>query len=255
MKGFLQEYGIIMVVVAVVLGMLAFGKSGFSKNIQEAILGSTNHIVETGENITDNLEVGTVIEIDGDNYIVMKKMGNGQYFMGTQRTVIKKNYQSSVRTDGRALNTYENSTIDNYLEKEWYPSLSGEMQNAIQPIKIKQSSYDLKNGKWSFKEDVPFGQTYNTLTRHAFVPSVEELSYIVDFSQPNKVRSYAQADYLWFRDSFYSNAKNALNINMAGGTLNSYQVDWGEDYIGVRPSFVLNVSQVNYKKVGEVNYK
>ena len=42
---------------------------------------------------------------------------------------------------------------------------------------------------------------------------------------------------------------------MAGGTLNSYQVDWGEDYIGVRPSFVLNISQVNYKKVGEVNYK
>ena len=51
MKGFLQEYGIIMVVVAVVLGMLAFGKTGYAKSIQDAILGSTDHIVETGENI------------------------------------------------------------------------------------------------------------------------------------------------------------------------------------------------------------
>lgn len=52
MKGFLQEYGIIMVVVAVVLGMLAFGKTGYAKSIQDAILGSADHIVETGENIT-----------------------------------------------------------------------------------------------------------------------------------------------------------------------------------------------------------
>ena len=52
MKGFLQEYGVIMVVVAVVLGMLTFGKTGYAKGIQDAILGSADHIVETGQNIT-----------------------------------------------------------------------------------------------------------------------------------------------------------------------------------------------------------
>lgn len=52
MKGFLQEYGVIMVVVAVVLGMLTFGKTEYAKGIQDAILGSAGHIVETGQNIT-----------------------------------------------------------------------------------------------------------------------------------------------------------------------------------------------------------
>lgn len=253
MKGFLQEYGIIMVVVAVVLGMLAFGKSGFSKNIQEAILGSTNHIVETGENITDNLEVGTVIEIDGDNYIVMKKMGNGQYFMGTQKTIAKKPYQIQSRNDGRVINTYENSTIDNYLEKEWYPSLSNEMKKAIQPTKIKQPARAYSNNKWVLTETIPFGQTYNELTRHAFVPSVEELEYIMDFNKPEKIIAYANEDFLWVRDSSNIVSNYAININYTAGILNHYWAD--VNYIGVRPSFVLNVSQVNYKKVGEVNYK
>lgn len=52
MKGFLEEYGLIIVVVAVILLMLLFGKSGYAKSIQNAILGSADHIVETGENIT-----------------------------------------------------------------------------------------------------------------------------------------------------------------------------------------------------------
>lgn len=75
MKGFLQEYGVIMVVVAVVLGMLAFGKTGYAKGIQDAILGGTNHIVETGENITAKTKVkpSTFIDIEGKKYIVLEK--------------------------------------------------------------------------------------------------------------------------------------------------------------------------------------
>ena len=74
MKGFLQEYGIIMIVVAVVLGMLTFGKMGYAKNIQDAILGSTNHIVDTGENITKpeiHVNTGDMLNIDGSKYIVL----------------------------------------------------------------------------------------------------------------------------------------------------------------------------------------
>lgn len=37
MKGFLEEYGLIIVVVAVILLMLLFGKSGCAKSIQNAI--------------------------------------------------------------------------------------------------------------------------------------------------------------------------------------------------------------------------
>lgn len=254
MKGFLQEYGVIMVVIAVVLGMLAFGKGTYAKSIQNAILGSTDHILEKGQNITNNLEVGTVIEIDGSNYIVMKKLGNGNYYMNSQKIVAKKAYQLSGRTDGRAQNTYENSTIDNYLEKEWYPSLSAEMQKAIQPTKIKQSPRAYVKGKWVPAEKIPYGETYNELTRHAFVPSIEELEYIVDFNNSEKIKAYANKDYLWVRDSHNNAPDYAININCLYGTLNQYWTE-SDNYIGVRPGFVLNASQVNYKKVGEVSYK
>lgn len=89
MKGFLQEYGVIMVVVAVVLGMLAFGKSGFSKNIQEAILGSTNHIVDVGDNITGRAKVGSILEIDGGKYIVMAKYTDDTYKVISEDIVTK----------------------------------------------------------------------------------------------------------------------------------------------------------------------
>lgn len=79
MKGFLQECGIIMVVVAVVLGMLAFGKTGYAKSIQNAILGSVDHIVDTGDNITKsdkkdiNFKTGDLIDIDGTRYVVIEQ--------------------------------------------------------------------------------------------------------------------------------------------------------------------------------------
>lgn len=85
MKGFLQEYGIIMVVVAVVLGMLAFGKTGYAKSIQNAILGSADHIVETGENITKkevNVTAGDTLDVEGNKYIVLEKQGNYQSSLG-----------------------------------------------------------------------------------------------------------------------------------------------------------------------------
>ena len=76
MKGFLQEYGIVMVVVAVVLGMLTFGKTGYAKSIQDAILGSADHIVETGENITKkevHVTAGDTLDIEGTKYVVLEQ--------------------------------------------------------------------------------------------------------------------------------------------------------------------------------------
>ena len=128
------------------------------------------------------------------------------------------------------------------------------MQKAIQPTKIKQPTRAYSKGKWILAEKTTYGETYNELTRHAFVPSIEELEYIVDFNNPGKIEEYANGDYLWVRDS-HNNAKDyAININALMGTLNQYWTD-ADNYIGVRPGFVLNASQVNYKKVGEVNFK
>ena len=48
MKGFLEEYGLIIVVVAVILLMLLFAKTGLAKNIQDAITNTVNHLLTEG---------------------------------------------------------------------------------------------------------------------------------------------------------------------------------------------------------------
>lgn len=50
MKGFLEEYGLIIVVVAVILLMLLFAKTGLAKNIQLAITNTVNHLLQEGNN-------------------------------------------------------------------------------------------------------------------------------------------------------------------------------------------------------------
>lgn len=48
MKGFLEEYGLIIVVVAVILLMLLFAKTGLAKNIQDAITNTVAHLLDEG---------------------------------------------------------------------------------------------------------------------------------------------------------------------------------------------------------------
>ena len=153
MKGFIQEYGNIIVVVAVILLMLLFGKTGFAKNIQDAILGSANHIVETGESVTDK-EPGDILEIEGKKYIVMSKKTKNTYLVISGESIGNIQFQpnqdsnwnyvtgkyeipNEKRADGQYSNTYEGSYIDNYLENTWYKQLPEKLQKAIQTTNIK----------------------------------------------------------------------------------------------------------------------
>ncbi len=182
MKGFLEEYSLIIVVVAVILLMLLFGKSGYAKSIQDAILGSTNHIVETVENITKGLNVkaSDTIEIEGNKYIVLERRENSQALVITKEK-FNGYFQYSNRSDGQNKNTYEGSEIDNYLENDWYNSLSSTMKAAIQTTNIKQVSYATGNDPNSKQKTGYNGQVYNTISRHVFLPSVSEIGKVVDF--------------------------------------------------------------------------
>ena len=171
MKGFLQEYGNIIVVVAVILLMLLFGKTGFAKNIQDAILGSANHIVETGESVTDK-ETGDVLEIGGQKYIVISKKDKDTYLVISENCIGNMQYQPNQdnngnyynigefnendlpekRYDGQNSNVYEGSYIDKYLESTYYNSLPEDLKEAIVATPIKQEAYYYteKNNKWDY---------------------------------------------------------------------------------------------------------
>lgn len=266
MKGFLQEYGIVMVVVAVVLGMLAFGKTGYAKGIQDAILGSANHIVDTGENITKGSEVkaSDIIEIEGSKYIVIKRNESGQLLVMTANNIERDEFINELRSDGQNYNTYENSTIDKYLENEWYNSLSSTMKAAIQSTNIKQASYATYNDPDSKQETGYNGQVYNTISRHVFLPSVSEIGDIVDLNNENKINRFVNGanTKIWTRDSYQKENYSVMSMmsyyyngKLCGElsyTSASYVIGRS---IYMRPAFAIDLSQVDYKVTGHVDYK
>lgn len=247
MKGFLQEYGIIMVVVAVVLGMLAFGKTGYAKGIQDAILGSTNHIVETGENIVPKpVKASDIIKIEGMKYVVLEEQENNQALVITASSIGEKAFQSTSRSDGQNQSTYEGSEIDNYLENDWYNGLSSTMKTAIQATNIKQASYDY----YTEQETGYNGQVYNTISRHAFLPSISEIGKVVDSKNKDKIKAFLNGTRIWTRNSFPSYAFYAMSLEAYGRSHNP--VDF---VLGIRPAFVIDLSKVDYTVAGHTDYK
>lgn len=256
MKGFLQEYGIIMVVVAVVLGMLAFGKAGYAKSIQDAILGSADHIVETGENIAKsdkkeaNVKAGDTLDIEGTKYVVLEQKENNQALVITASSIGKKVFQSTGREDGQNMSTYEGSTIDNYLENEWYNSLPSTMKAAIRTTNIKQVACDSNGNKY---ETGWYGQVYNVISRHVFLPSVDEIGKIVDLKNPDKVKAFLlKGENIWTRDSDKNSPWDGLFYCGQNGFMYFYDACTSED---TYPAFVIDLSKVDYTEAGHVDYK
>ena len=330
MKGFIQEYGNIIVVVAVILLMLLFGKTGFAKSIQDAILGSANHIVETGESVTDK-EPGDILEIEGKKYIVMSKKDKDTYLVISGENIgniqfqpnqdSKGNYYDigvwnendlpTNRHDGQNSNIYEDSYIDKYLETTYYNNLPEELKKAIVPTQIKQTSYTNtgRNNKWKYltKDTNPVnpdgtsawfynegtpenpkyvrwdkvttpdgeggiyplkywtkqekgykGQPYNTITRRVYLPSVEEISNLVDLNDANKIYAFLKGtnnslNNMWLRDASSGSPRRAMHLDYDVRSLHDYYVTY--PWVGVRPAFVIDLSKVDYTEVGHVNYK
>lgn len=261
MKGFLEEYGLIIVVVAVILLMLLFGKSGYAKSIQDAILGSADHIVETGENITKkevNVKAGDMLNIEGTKYLVLEQKESNHALVMTANSIGRKKFQShytdtGLRPDGQNANTYEESDIDKYLENEWYNSLSSTMKTAIQTTSIKQASYATGDDPDSKQETGFKGQVYNTISRHVFLPSVSEIGKVVNLKSKDKIRTFLNGTSIWIRDSNQGYAHSAeCLIADYGGSLENYGVN---SDIYMRPAFVIDLSKVDYTETGHVDYK
>lgn len=100
--------------------------------------------------------------------------------------------------------------------------------------------------------------TYNTITRHVYLPSVEEVSNLVDLNNANKVYSFLKGTnnslyHMWFRDSYTSSPRYALDLYYSIRSLYSDTVTHAS--IGVRPAFTVDLSTVSVSVVDSVNYK
>ena len=194
---------------------------------------------------------GTVLNIEGTEYTVIEQKGNSKVLLVANKSPYSLNYQAGPRSDGKNWNTYEGSQIDNYLENEWYGSLSPKMKEAIQSTDIKQSSYSKEKDTSSKQEVGPNGQVYNTISRHVFIPSISEIEKIVNLENTDKLAQFLNNENIWTRDSCQNDGFGAMYLNKYYGMI---RYDVMHDRMA-RPAFVIDLSKVNYTVTGTVNYK
>lgn len=268
-----------------------------------------------------NYSTGTVLNIEGNDYIVMGQTEDGNYRLISGTSIGNIQYQPNVdadgnykvgtyetpnetRPDGQYSNTYEGSYIDNYLENTWYKQLPEKLQKAIQTTNIKQSAYNITssnpkwrwfdpNGDWYYNEgttenpkwviyhkaNIPDdaqsayplnyweqsekgynNSVYNTISRHVFLPNVEEVSNLVDLNNANKIFSFMKGtnnslNHMWFRDSSSSSPRNAMILYRNNCSMDNGSHAVTRTWIGVRPTFVVDLSKIDYIVTGTVNYK
>ena len=216
-------------------------KNGGTTSGGSGSTGGTTEGGSSGGTVTTPSELKT-LDIEGTKYVVLEERENNQAWVMTASSIGSKQFQSTARKDGQNENTYEGSKIDNYLENEWYNSLSSTMKIAIQATNIKQASY--YNG--AEQETGYNGQVYNTISRHAFLPSVSEIGKVVDLKNSDKVKTFLNGTSIWTRTSYQGNANYAEFLGANHGSLYNDDVD---DTNGVRPAFVIDLSQVNHPVV------
>lgn len=203
--------------------------------------------------------MGTLLNIDGIEYMTVERKESGKYLVMTTRNIENRSFQSTNREDMECQNVYEGSEIDVYLENEWYNNLSSAMKVSIQSNNIKQVSYIQTFDNSNIKDETGYtGEPYNTISRHVFLPSVEEIGCITDLKNPDKVKAFLNEDNIWTRDSskgyqyghFYSNYGSMFYGN--SGSLNYNYV---YEKSGIRPAFVIDLSKIDYTVTGTINYK
>lgn len=207
--------------------------------------GGSGGSESSGGTVTTPSELKT-LDIEGTKYVVLEERENNQALVMTASSIGHKRFQSSDRSDRQNNSTYEGSEIDNYLENNWYNSLSSTMKASIQTTSIKQASYANEADPDSKQETGYNGQVYNTISRHVFLPSASEIGKVVDLKNLHKVKAFLNGTDIWTRDSRQRFDNSAMILNADDGSLINNAVDVDN---GVRPTFVIDLSQVNYSVV------
>ena len=145
---------------------------------------------------------------------------------------------------------------------DWYYN-EGTTENPKWVIYYKANFPDDAQGAyplncWKYSEKGYNNTTYNTISRHVFLPSVEEVSNLVDLNNANKIYNFLKGtnnsvNHMWFRDSNSSSPRHAMLLNYIIRSMNNGDVT--NPWIGVRPAFTVDLSTVSASVVDSVNYK
>lgn len=152
-----------------------------------------------------------------------------------------------VSPDGTSGWFYNEGTSENpkYVRYDKVTTPDGE--SGLYPLKY-----------WTKKEIGYGGQAYNTITRHVYLPSVEEISNLVDLNDANKTYAFLKGtnnslNYMWLRDTSSASPCHTLDLRCDIHSLNDDSVT--NPWNGVRPAFVIDLSKANATVVDTVKYK
>lgn len=227
--------------------------------------GGTGGSESSGGAVTtpDGIEAGKRIRIDEKVYYIVKQTGNNKFLIVHDAGEAKYTDCLSYNAQKKDLddyNIYENSNVDNYLENTWYQSLSEQLRNAIELTEIKQVSYkaegdapdNLKvmspdDSNLDLKYDTNFkGQKYNTLKRHVYLPSVEDMASI----GKNIKGMYATRDSVHAYPSLYwVSGLNSYDAFIPDNDSNSPFSTPNHVKFMIHPSFIVDLSKVDYELV------
>lgn len=145
---------------------------------------------------------------------------------------------------------------------DWYYN-EGTTENPKWVIYYKANFPDDEQGAyplncWKYSEKGYNNTTYNTISRHVFLPSVEEVSNLVDLNNANKVYNFLKGtnnsvNHMWFRDSNSSSPRSAMRLLYGNRSMDNHIVTI--TWVGVRPAFTVDLSTVSVSVVDSVNYK
>lgn len=202
---------------------------------------------------TKKLQSGTIVKIEGKEYIVLDQKEKDKYLVMAAKNVREKVFQdhctyrvkteTQVRPDGQPSNLYEGSRIDKYLERFWYNRLPSEMKAAIQETIIQQEAFDSSLVE---QED----ESLAPIVRHVFLPGIDEVMKATSLKDKDKFREFLNNENIWTRDAYvwelYScrvKGQQVLYLNSHKGDIFACAVQFKN---GVRPAFVIDISKVDY---------
>lgn len=101
-------------------------------------------------------------------------------------------------------------------------------------------------------------EKYNELIRHIYLPSIDEISNLVNLNSANKIYEFLNGtnnftSFVWLRDSYYTTPSNSTYLNYSYRSLSHYRVT--DVTNGVRPAFVIDLSKVDATVVDTVHYR
>lgn len=189
--------------------------------------------IKTYENLEDKsteisgITTGTVLTIEGQEYIVIENVQGNQYKVLSSDAVWK-------RFDDNRSNNYATSTIADYLDNDYYNNLPEIIKNAVVKTPIQQTELNT----YAFINPTNWGEKNDAGTHKVFIPSWEEVTKVYGTSH-YKLKAYAPDSWTWLRD-IYSSDVLVVDCN---GILDS-SVPHINLY--VRPAFVIDLSKVKY---------